>query len=357
MYRILYVGNRVQSITSGYDQLNQRNICFLDKLTGGHYDVEEFSNETIWDKLSLHVGGTTYELKNRLLRRLECKKTDIVFFSSSLQGALIKAVKLAFPSLKVVCNFHNIERHYAKEFVKVSGIRHCPFYLSAYLSEAIAVQYMDYSIVLNERDALLLKLVYNKPASLILPIAVNDSFSKSSMNAITVTDEIIYLFVGVAFFANLEAVRWFISFVLPYVPGKLIVIGKDMDSMGINSERVEVLGYVPDLSFYYYKANFIISPILSGGGMKTKIAEALMYGKTILGTSEAFEGYSIVEKAMYVCNSALEYINTIRDLINTGAVAPYNETSRNLYLSMYSIEIVFDKFKSFFIKNGYETCW
>lgn len=348
MYRILYVGNNVRLVSSGYDRLNQRNICFLDKLTRGNFCVEEFSTVSIWDKLSLHVGGTTYELRDRLLCRLKGEKFDFVFFSSSLQGFLIKTVKLAYPSLKVICNFHNVERHYAKEFIKVSGIRHYPFYLAACLAEAKAAQYMDYSIILNERDALLLDKIYNKRASLVLPIAVHDSFCESSMSGITVADEIIYLFVGVAFFANIEAVKWFASFVLPYVPGKLIVVGRGMENIELDSERVEVLGYVPDLSYYYYKANFIVSPIFSGGGMKTKIAEALMYGKTILGTLEAFEGYCIAKEAMYVCNSAQEYINTINHLVRLGMVHPFNEISRSLYLSTYSFSAVFDKFKSFF---------
>jgi len=37
----------------------------------------------------------------------------------------------------------------------------------------------------------------------------------------------------------------------------------------------------------------VILPIISGSGMKTKTAEALMYGKSIIGIKEAFEGYKM----------------------------------------------------------------
>lgn len=40
----------------------------------------------------------------------------------------------------------------------------------------------------------------------------------------------------------------------------------------------------------------MVMPIFSGSGMKVKTAEALMYGKFLIGTKEAFEGYEIDEK-------------------------------------------------------------
>lgn len=49
--------------------------------------------------------------------------------------------------------------------------------------------------------------------------------------------------------------------------------------------------------------------------MKTKTAEALMYGKTIIGTKEAFEGYVLDEKAMKLCSNAQEFIDTALCLI------------------------------------------
>lgn len=44
---------------------------------------------------------------------------------------------------------------------------------------------------------------------------------------------------------------------------------------------------------YIYNADFLIAPIFEGSGMKLKTAEALMYGKTVFGTTEAFEGYDV----------------------------------------------------------------
>lgn len=345
--RILYVGNRTVSISSGYDRLNQRNLYLINKLTHGEFDVVEFTASTIFDKVLLHVGGSSYGLKKKILRMLMSNQYDFVFFSSSLHGRLFKELKKRFPNVKIICNFHNIEKYYAREFCKVSGIRHLPFYFAACISEKQAVQYMDYSIVLNDRDANLLRQLYDKSADLILPIAAEDSFDYDKVMMIERNPTVLYLFVGVAFFANIEAIKWFTSEVLPYVPGKLIVVGNGMDEVkdALISDRVEVHGFVKDLSSYYYQADFVVSPIKSGGGMKTKIAEALMYGKTILGSKEAFEGYMLNEKSMYLCNTAGDYIEVINRLVSNEEVCQYNEISRNLYLSRYSFDSVYTKFK------------
>lgn len=55
----------------------------------------------------------------------------------------------------------------------------------------------------------------------------------------------------------------------------------------------------------------MISPIWAGGGMKTKTAEALMYGKTIIGTTETFEGYEMDPRCMILCRSAADFIAAI----------------------------------------------
>ena len=57
----------------------------------------------------------------------------------------------------------------------------------------------------------------------------------------------------------------------------------------------------------------VIAPIFDGSGMKTKVAEALMYGKRIIGTREAFSGYEdIAEEVGWVCNTKEEFVAALR---------------------------------------------
>ena len=109
----------------------------------------------------------------------------------------------------------------------------------------------------------------------------------------------------------------FIKEVMPHINAELIIVGKGMDQFKEKfelTENVKVFGFVEDLSAFYYDASIVIAPIYSGGGMKTKIAEAMMYGKTILGTKEAFEGYERLKDVTLECNNADDFIDYISKL-------------------------------------------
>jgi glycosyltransferase involved in cell wall biosynthesis len=54
--------------------------------------------------------------------------------------------------------------------------------------------------------------------------------------------------------------------------------------------NTEVLGFVSDLVGRIRQANVVIVPILSGGGMRTKVVEALACGKVVISTVKGAEG-------------------------------------------------------------------
>ena len=346
---ILYVGNTTTKISSGYDRLNQRNMDMLCSLPSIHVDVVEFfRSRSILDLLTLRIGGMSHRLIYGVRHRLEQCRNDFVFLSSSLLGELAEKIKEEYPEIKIICNFHNIERHYAYEFLKVSGWKHLPFFLAAKRAEKKAVDNMDYSLVLNDRDAFLLWKIYNRNADLILPIAQKDIFVRNEFkeDVILLPKDIIYLFVGVSFFANIEGLRWFISKILPHIPGKLMIVGKGMEILkrDFSSDRIEIHGFVESLSSYYEKATVVIAPILSGGGMKTKIAEALMFGKRVIGTKEAFEGYIVDGDSLIQCDTCVDFINCVRDMASHMPLNNFNNKSRQLYLEHYSINGILKHF-------------
>lgn len=227
------------------------------------------------------------------------------------------------------------------------------YYLRIKFWETITCKYSDKFITLNQRDSQLLKKYYNKQSTIQLPTSFVDKFNviKAKETILNTKEEITYLFVGVSFFPNIEGVQWLLDNVMPYVDGVLYVIGKGMDHVQFNNlnERVKILGFVDDLSEYYYHAKCVVSPIFSGAGMKTKTAEALMYGKTIIGTTEAFEGYDIDNHCMFCCNTKEEFIDTMNAL-NSREPQYINNASRELFEEKYSISsslktarLLFDK--------------
>lgn len=103
--------------------------------------------------------------------------------------------------------------------------------------------------------------------------------------------------------------------------------------VGINNiENIEIHGFIENLQTFYSEANAVVMPIKIGTGMKVKVAEALMFGKSIIGTPIAFEGYEFDKEIAKLCNSEKEFI----DFLNNHQVPKYNNKSRKLFLEKYS---------------------
>lgn len=347
MNKILYIGNNIRSIKTGADSVNKRNIVFLERIFGKNLVIRELSDKnTPIDKLGFYIGGLTKSIENDVLRILSNPEFEYVFLSHSLLGRVAKKIKKKIKrNIKIITFYHNIEAHYAEEFIKTSGFIHYPFYWAALFNEYYTSKYSDINIMLNHRDADEFYKRYKIRAQAVIPVSYADKF-----NPIKIVDNPfsppIYLFVGVAFFANIEGIKWFIKNVLPFTPGKLKIIGKNMDlhKSEFYHEKVEVHGYVEDLAHYYYNSSLVVAPIFVGGGMKTKTAEALMYGKTIVGTHEAFQGYVKESNSMIECNDADSFIKAL-EKINYG---PFNSASRKNFENNYSNNIQFSKFKEIF---------
>ena len=62
----------------------------------------------------------------------------------------------------------------------------------------------------------------------------------------------------------------------------------------------------------------------------------MMYGKIILASDEALEGYEVTDvQGIYRCNTKEDYIKTIKQI--EGKENYYSETVRQLYLRKYCL--------------------
>ena len=63
---------------------------------------------------------------------------------------------------------------------------------------------------------------------------------------------------------------------------------------------------------YFENADLVIAPVFDGAGMKVKVAEALSFGKPVLGTNHAYIGYKISDRNnSFVANSVEEFAEQI----------------------------------------------
>jgi len=91
----------------------------------------------------------------------------------------------------------------------------------------------------------------------------------------------------------------------------------------------------------------VVLPIISGSGMKTKTCEALMYGKRIFGTDEAFEGYGEVERAECVrCSSADDFVTAINEYLQRD-IPSFSPAARRYFSENFSTDTLRERFCAF----------
>lgn len=120
---------------------------------------------------------------------------------------------------------------------------------------------------------------------------------------------------------------------------KTVVAGCGLDRYKPDWEKegVEVAGYVDDIAERYRRVAFVCVPLLSGGGMKVKTIEAMMFGKYIFGTDGAFSGFDVDYGLIGgLCNSAAEYIDAINAFLSSKHGSFFDSVSRKIYEGQYS---------------------
>lgn len=202
---------------------------------------------------------------------------------------------------------------------------------------------------LNERDALSLHKHYGKKPDFILPIAM-DEMPEAKLQSYA-PQETYGLFVGSSIGPNIEGLEWFFNKVAPFTPGvQYKIVGTCCEFFKDKTLpcNITLCGKVNDLDGFYKNASFVICPIFSGSGMKTKTIEALRYGKTIIGTSEAFEGIHVDYDSVGIkSDKAEDQITRINSLDKSVRLNRYSldEFKRN-----FTYEVVFDRFKNYILK-------
>lgn len=276
---------------------------------------------------------------------LENSDADVFFFDGTWFGENVKYID---KRRKVIVFCHNIEKIFALDRIKkTKKITTIPRFFSDWHNEKEIISKATGVICLNERDNNLLKINYRRSADVQLPIMIEDDGGNYLENSKLMKK---ILFVGSLFYANVEGIRWFCENVMPFIDCKLEIVGKGMEALKgeLESEKIEVIGTVDSVREYYLNADLVVLPIFSGGGMKVKTAEALMYGKRLVATEEAIEGYEFRATCdISCCKTANEFIETINSIMQEPGFYKYSKTNREIYIKNHSTEAVQRKLVDF----------
>ncbi|MEO5947047.1 MAG: glycosyltransferase family 4 protein [Chitinophagaceae bacterium] len=115
-------------------------------------------------------------------------------------------------------------------------------------------------------------------------------------------EERILLFAGALNYKpNLDAVKILLDKINPLLLQqdsfryKIIICGKGLpeemkDLKSYADKNIIYAGFITDIATYYKATDIFLNPVLSGGGVKTKIVEAIAYGTTVVSTETGAAG-------------------------------------------------------------------
>lgn len=339
--RLLFITcNNYEDTSYGGGQCSNRNLRALEQLAHViKLRIKKKSSLRSFKTL-LHGFYPPIERNDLILveKMISSERIDIVFLDGSIFGIFAREIKIKFPKVKILTFFHNVEFDYIDvRFGK--KIRKYLYRRNVKINESYIVKNSDELVALNERDSKRIEGLYLRKPNSVIPITFEDRASLPGIGKVEEESGDICLIVGSMKRDTYEGVEWFVNKVSPFINAKTLIVGKGFEKRKIelSNSKVEVIGTVDNLDEYYKKASYVALPILSGAGMKVKTAEAMMYGKTIFGTKEAFEGYDFnYSEAGGLCNNAQDFIEQINMYSDKHSHGNFNNYTRNVFKDKYS---------------------
>jgi glycosyltransferase involved in cell wall biosynthesis len=106
------------------------------------------------------------------------------------------------------------------------------------------------------------------------------------------------LFVGTGSYTPYRrGLAWFVREALPLIEERtpvLVEVVGDPPARAVRSRSVRYVGHVPSVEPFYAASHGVVVPVFEGSGTRSKILEAMAYGRPVISTSLGAEGLPIV---------------------------------------------------------------
>ncbi len=286
-------------------------------LTGGTYIVERFISKDF----SRLIASTLAE-----------KQFDVVHMDSIYVAPYIGAIKQA-TSAPVILRAHNVEYQILQRLasnMKPSAKKLYMGNMAARLKrfEQKYFQRFDGILAITPEDfGSIRSLGYTGPME-IMPGGV-DLAMFSPQPQITTKARTVFFFGGLEWAPNIEAVHWFMSKVFPdfrraFPDVELHIGGKNPpNDILAYAEQPGVFVHpnVPSAPGFMQSYDIMIVPLLSGGGMRLKIVEAMAMGKAIISTPIGAEGIAVQHSDnILLAESPREFLDAITLCLNNNTL-------------------------------------
>jgi glycosyltransferase involved in cell wall biosynthesis len=188
--------------------------------------------------------------------------------------------------------------------------------------EIQALKRVDAGVVFTDADAESLRALGTTTAVHVIPFGID--VPASALDAAGSSDAATVAFVGnFVHKPNVEAAQRLVRDILPLVHRKrpdvqVLVIGRapPAELKALGGDGVLVTGEVASVTPYVDRANVVVAPLETGGGMRVKVVEALAAGKAVVATPRAAAGLPVVDRQhLYIAESDGEIARALLELL------------------------------------------
>ena len=207
---------------------------------------------------------------------------------------------------------------------------------------------------ITAQDAGYLTAAAGRPAAVLPHVVSVARFAPSLPHA---QEPATVLFVGnFAHRPNVHAARWFIRDIWPRVAAQVgaarcVVVGPGIDAAlerRLAAPRVELAGYQTDLAACYRRATVVVNPVISGGGMRGKVLEAMASASALVSTTIGVEGVLATSGShCTVADDPAAFAEaTVAYLTNPLLRRAHGEAARRLVVEHYDAPVVFARLEA-----------
>ena len=317
--------------------------AFINLFSNKSYNVQRFVNKDFEEAVQKTVAKFEF---------------DIIQFESIFTAPYLQTAK-DISDAKTVCRVHNIEHLVWQRITENEGSLFKRKYLQL-LTDRLKKYELN---VLNKFDLLLniskveekeMKKLGISTTQYHLPYGIERP--RFQQQQISQEKKSVYHLGSMDWLPNQEGVTWFVQEVWKKVLEKqpklnLYLAGKNMPTFinRFQSEHVEVVGEVDDMTTFSLEKNIMIIPLKSGAGMRIKVLEAMMLGKTIVSTPLGVDSFDISDgQEVLLATTPEEFANKIDWCISHPEEAKaIGEAAREYVLEHFDKRKIYNEFNHF----------
>jgi len=176
----------------------------------------------------------------------------------------------------------------------------------------------------------------SKPVFLVPHITQSQSISKEK------TIDVLY--VASDNQHNIKAINWFFDYVYHSLKKdfNITIVGKINNHIN-TYPNVHKISFVEDLTQLYEQSKVVISPMLSGTGLKIKVVEALSHSIPVVCNARSVDGLiNKTENGCLIANAPLEFANNInRLLLDSEFYKIHHKKALNFYQEYLSEKAIY----------------